>query len=183
MKGKVVATIVISLMLITGIAIANTRAIARGPPQQGPPGDNIVDVAIEINEETGEFSTLIAALLAADPAVIETLGGNGQFTVFAPTDAAFAELGLDEDNIGELDQDFLTDVLLYHVAYGRLYAEDVLEKEQINTLRRGRDGFLMQDGGVLTDNLGREANIIAIDVEAANGVIHVIDAVVLPYQP
>ena len=140
----------------------------------------IVDVALAVNEDNGEFSILIAALQAADPAVIATLDGNGQFTVFAPTDDAFAALGFTADNIDELPQSFLTDVLLYHVAHGRRYASDVLASDRIRTLQRG---FLFQDGGVLTDNLGRTANIIVTDVEAANGIIHAIDAVVLPYAP
>jgi uncharacterized surface protein with fasciclin (FAS1) repeats len=112
--------------------------------------------------------------------VISTLDGNGQFTVFAPTDGAFAALGLTPDNIDTLDKGFLTDVLLYHVARGRRDAADVLDSDRIRTLQRG---FLLQDGGTLTDNLDREANIIVTDVEAANGIIHAIDAVVLPYAP
>jgi uncharacterized surface protein with fasciclin (FAS1) repeats len=156
-------------------------ALSAAPALAAPPGPTIVDVALAINSETGEFSTLIAALLAADPAVLETLGGNGQFTVFAPTDEAFAALGLNPGNIGTaLSQEDLTQILLYHVARGRRYASDVVASDRIRTLQRG---FLMQDGGVLTDNLGREANIIITDVEAANGIIHAIDAVVLPFAP
>jgi uncharacterized surface protein with fasciclin (FAS1) repeats len=148
-----------------------------------PPGPTIVDVAIQINSEgdfAGQFDTLIAALGEANPLVLDTLSGNGQFTVFAPTDDAFADLGFDPNTIGDLDEQFLTDVLLYHVARGRLYSKSVLNKKRIRMLK---GGFLMQDEGVLTDNLGREANIIATDVEAANGVIHAIERVVLPYAP
>jgi len=153
------------------------------PALAAPPGPTIVDVAIAVNSEgdyAGYFDTLIAGVLAADPAVLETLSGNGQYTVFAPTDDAFAALDLDESNIAELDQGFLTEVLLYHVAHGRRYAESVVESDRIRTLSKD---FLYQDGGVLTDNLGREATIIVTDVEAANGIIHVIDTVVLPYAP
>jgi uncharacterized surface protein with fasciclin (FAS1) repeats len=122
--------------------------------------------------------------LAADPAVLATLAGNGQHTVFAPTDDAFADLGLNEGNIGTaLSQDALTQILLYHVAPGRRYAEDVLDSDRIRTLYKGKEGFLFQEGGVLTDNLSRDASIIVTDVEAANGIIHAIDAVVLPYAP
>jgi uncharacterized surface protein with fasciclin (FAS1) repeats len=148
-----------------------------------PPGPTIVDVAIQINSEgdfAGQFDTLIAALGEANPLVLETLSGNGQFTVFAPTDDAFADLGLDPNNIDQFDKDFLTDVLLYHVARGRRYAETVLDSTRIRMLK---GGFLLQDQGILTDNLGREANIIVTDVEAANGVIHAIDSVVLPKAP
>ena len=162
------------------VLVAVLLATSVVPAMAAPPGPTIVDVALAINAETGEFSILIAALLAADPAVINKLGGNGQFTVFAPTDAAFVSLLEElemspEDLLG--DQELVTTVLLYHVARGRRYSDDVLASSRIRTLQRG---FLFQDGGVLTDNYGRTANIVAIDVEAANGIIHVIDRVVLP---
>ncbi|MGD9047489.1 MAG: fasciclin domain-containing protein [Anaerolineae bacterium] len=165
------------------LALAILMAATAVPALAAPPGPTIVDVAIAANSDgpyAGAFDTLIAALMAADPAVIRTLDGNGQFTVFAPTDDAFADLGYDASTIGALDQDFLTDVLLYHVAHGRRYAADVLDSSRIRTLQKG---FLFQDGGTLTDNLNRDANIIVTDVEAANGIIHAIDAVVLPYAP
>jgi uncharacterized surface protein with fasciclin (FAS1) repeats len=170
-------------ILISVLLALTLAALLAIPAMAAPPGPTIVDVAIAVNSEgpfTGAFDTLIAAVVAADPAVLATLSGNGQFTVFAPTDDAFAALGLDETNVGTLPQGFLTDVLLYHVAPGRRYAEDVLASDRIRTLYKG---FLFQDGGVLTDNLGRDANIIVTDVEAANGIIHAIDAVVLPYAP
>jgi len=151
--------------------------------QAGPKGPNIVDVAIAVNSDgpfAGAFDTLIAAVLAADPLVLDTLTGNGQFTVFAPTDDAFAALGLNESNVGTLPQAALTDILLYHVAHGRRYSTSVLGSKRIRVLK---GGFLFQEAGVLTDNLDRNANIIATDVEAANGVIHGIDAVVLPFAP
>jgi uncharacterized surface protein with fasciclin (FAS1) repeats len=165
------------------LALAILLAATAVPALAAPPGPTIVDVAIAVNSDgpfAGQFDTLIAAVLAADPAVVAALSGNGQFTVFAPTDDAFGALGLTPETIGTLDQAFLTDVLLYHMANGRRYANDVLMSDRIRTLQRG---FLFQDGGVLTDNLGRTANIIVTDVEAANGIIHAIDAVVLPYAP
>jgi uncharacterized surface protein with fasciclin (FAS1) repeats len=169
----------VSFVLVLAFAFAAFSAAALAAPK----GPTIVDVAIAVNSEgpfAGSFDTLIAAVLAADPVVYETLTGNGQFTVFAPTDDAFAALGFDENNIGTLPQDALTDILLYHVARGRRYAGDVVASSRIRTLYKS---FLLQDGGVLTDNLGRDATIIVTDVEAANGVIHAIDAVVLPYAP
>lgn len=150
----------------------------------GPKGPTIVDVAISVNNSgpyAGAFDTLIAAVLAAEPEVVETLTGNGQHTVFAPTDDAFAALGLDESNIGSaLPTQVLTDILLYHVTHGRRTSDIVLSSDQIRMLF---GGFLDQYNGMLTDNLGRDANITVPDVEAANGVIHAIDAVVLPYDP
>ena len=148
-----------------------------------PPGPNLVEVAIAVNSEgpyAGMFDTLIAAVLAADPAVIKTLTGNGQYTVFAPTDDAFGKLGLNPDNVKDLGKAKLTDILLYHVKKGRVYAEDVVMKDQIRTMY---GSFVYVDGTVLTDALGRTSNIIVTDVEASNGVIHVIDTVILPYNP
>ena len=171
---KIIISTIMALALVIPLTV---------PAVAAPPGPTIVDVAIAVNSEgdfAGEFDTLIAALLAADPAVLKTLSGNGQFTVFAPTDDAFAKLHLNPGNIGSVPQAFLTDVLLYHVARGRRDAEDVLASSRIRMLK---GGFLMQAGGVLTDNLGREANIIVTDVPAANGIIHAIDEVVLPYLP
>lgn len=168
---KKIAPVVLVAALLATIVV---------PAMAAPPGPTIIDVATAINQETGEFSILILALGAADPAVFDTLNGNGQFTVFAPTDAAFVsllqELGISaEDLLG--DQELVTKVLLYHVARGRRYSDTVLDSSRIRTLQRG---FLFQDGGVLTDAQGRTANIVAVDVEAANGIIHVIDRVVLP---
>jgi uncharacterized surface protein with fasciclin (FAS1) repeats len=172
------------ILLIALIMAVGFSTFAIAPPvQAAPPGPTLVDVAIAINSEgpyAGQFDTLIAAVLAADPVVLKTLSGRGQFTVFAPTDDAFAALGLTPENIATLDKGFLTDVLLYHVARGRRDSGQVLKSSRIRMLK---GGFLLQSGGVLTDKLGRTANIIVTDVKAANGIIHAIDAVVLPYAP
>jgi transforming growth factor-beta-induced protein len=148
--------------------------------QAAPKGNTIVDVAIAANQESGEFSILIAALQAADPAVLQTLSGNGQFTVFAPTDAAFVdllgELGLTAEQLLS-NKALVTQVLLYHVARGNRDSAEVLASSRIRTLN---GGFLYQSGGVLTDANGRTANIVITDIQASNGVIHVIDRVVLP---
>lgn len=167
-----------------GLAIALCLAVITPlASAAGPKGPSIVDVAISVNTSgpyAGSFDTLIAAVLAADPGVVATLSGNGQRTVFAPTDDAFAELGLDASNIGTLDKAVLTDILLYHVANGRRDSQSVVDSSRIRMLD---GGFVFQSGGVLTDNLGRKTNIIVTDVGAANGVIHAIDRVLLPYDP
>jgi transforming growth factor-beta-induced protein len=148
--------------------------------QAAPKGNTIVDVAIAANQESGEFSILIAALQAADPSVLQTLSGNGQFTAFAPTDAAFVdllgELGLTAEQLLS-NKALVTQVLLYHVARGNRDSAEVLASSRIRTLN---GGFLYQSGGVLTDAKGRTANIVITDIQASNGVIHVIDRVVLP---
>lgn len=137
-------------------------------------------VVLAANAESGEFSILIAALQAADPAVIQTLSGKGRFTVFAPTDGAFlsllGELGLSAEQLLS-NKALVTQVLMYHVARGNRDSEDILASSRIRTLE---GGFLYQSGGVLTDANGRTSNITAVDIKASNGVIHVIDGVVLP---
>ena len=174
MKRSKVSQFVFALLI--AVFIFSTFAV---PAAQAAKGKNIVEVALEVNAQTGEFSILIAALQAADPIVLRKLSGERKFTVFAPTDAAFLslldELGIAADQLLS-NQALVTRVLLYHVARGNRDVEDVLESRRIRTLR----GFLFQDGGVLTDANGRTANIIATDIKASNGIIHVIDRVVLP---
>ncbi len=137
-------------------------------------GATIVDVALSVNAESGEFSTLIAALQSAG--LVGALDGKGQFTVFAPTDAAFAKLGLNAENIGTLDKATLRNILLYHVARGARYAEDVADSSRIRMLNRGFT-FVTVSGSSVFIN---DAQILAVDVKASNGVIHVIDTVLLP---
>jgi uncharacterized surface protein with fasciclin (FAS1) repeats len=168
---------------LTAGALALTIAAAPVAARSADNGNNIVAVAVALNASgpyAGQFDTLIAAVLAADPAVLSTLTSKGKLTVFAPTDGAFADLGLTPANVGSLPAGFLADVLTYHVARGERLAEDVVTSSRIRTLERG---FLKVDGATLTDALGRDAHIIATDVLASNGVIHAIDAVVLPYAP
>lgn len=172
-KGMLVALGIVGLFAL-GIAL---------PVAAMPPGPNLVDVAVKVNSSgpyAGMFNTLIAAVLAADPAVVKTLTGNGQYTVFAPTDAAFAKLGLNADNIKTLSKATLTDILLYHVKKGRVGSEAVVDMTQIRTMY---GSFVYVNGTVLTDQLGRTSNIIVTDVGASNGLIHVIDNVLLPYNP
>ena len=158
----------------------STTAAAEAPAdgEEAASSGSIVDVAVE----DGRFTTLVAAVEAAGLA--ETLSGEGPFTVFAPTDDAFAALpegtveGLLEDPEGAL-----TDVLTYHVVAGEFLAEDVVELDgqEVETLNGGTVTVGVTDEGVtLTDGQGNVVNVIITNVEADNGVIHVIDAVLLP---
>jgi uncharacterized surface protein with fasciclin (FAS1) repeats len=146
---------------------------------------NIVQVALTLNAPgspyEGQFDTLVAAVLAADPAVLRTLTAPGKRTVFAPTDEAFAKLDLDPSTVGGLEVGFLTDVLTYHVVQGERLASDVVSADRMRSLQ-GTFFFPSADA-TLTDAVGRVATIIATDVMAANGVIHAIDTVILPYAP
>ena len=170
--------------MVRSIVLGVSALVMASSASAKPKGDTIVDVVIAANTSppyAGSFDTLIAALQAADPAVLQTLSGNGQFTVFGPTDDAFAALNLDPGNVGSaFPQSKLTEILQYHVAHGRRAANSVTSAAQIRTLQ---GGFLKVSGTTLTDAVNRTANIIVTDIDASNGIIHVIDAVVLPYQP
>jgi uncharacterized surface protein with fasciclin (FAS1) repeats len=130
----------------------------------------IVDLAVE----DGRFTTLVAALQAAGLA--DTLAGEGPFTVFAPTDEAFAALpeGTVEALLADIPQ--LTSILLYHVVDGQVMAADVLQLDMAETLQ-GQSLDFVVDGDAV--RIG-DVQIIITDIQASNGVIHVINGVLLP---
>ena len=177
--------------LIAGAFVIDANAQLRTNDVKGQcaglrttPGPNLVDVAIAINNEgpyAGQFDTLIAAVGAADALVVDTLTGRGQFTVFAPTDDAFQAIGLNPGNIDTVDEGFLTQVLLYHVARGRRDASQVTTSDRIRSLQGSF--FFPNNSATITDALGRTADIFVTDVPASNGIIHAIDAVLLPFAP
>ena len=138
-------------------------------------GSSIVDTAIAVNQSTGEFDHLIAAVVRAD--LVATLDGNRQFTVFAPTDAAFEDLfdALGVSGVNDIPVSTLRAVLLYHVAPGERFAADVVSSSRIRTVSKG---FLWPsvNGGVYIN----DAQVIAADIDVSNGVIHVIDRVLIP---
>lgn len=124
----------------------------------------------------GQFNTLAAALSAAG--LVETLQGEGPFTVFAPTDEAFAKLpeGTVEELLKPENRDKLTAILTYHVVAGEVYAADVVKLTSATTVNGSDVTIAANDAGVTID----AANVIATDIAASNGVIHVIDSVILP---
>jgi uncharacterized surface protein with fasciclin (FAS1) repeats len=139
-----------------------------------PPADlpSIAEIAVE----DGNFTTLVAALEAAG--LVETLSGEGEFTVFAPTDDAFA--ALPEGTVASLLEDpegALKDILLYHVVNGVFLAEDVVELEFATTLNGQDITITVTDDGVFINDT---VQVIMTDIMASNGVIHVIDAVLIP---
>ena len=133
---------------------------------------DIVDTAVA----AGNFKTLAAALKAAG--LVETLKGDGPFTVFAPTDEAFAKLpaGTVENLLKPENRDKLRAVLTYHVVAGKVTAAQVVKLKTAKTVQ-GSDVKIMTSGGkVMVDN----ANVVKTDITATNGVIHVIDTVLMP---
>ena len=133
---------------------------------------DIVDTAVA----AGQFKTLAAALQAAD--LVDALKGKGPFTVFAPTDAAFAKLpkGTVEGLLKPEAKGALTGILTYHVVAGSVEAADVVKLSNAATLNGQRVDITLKDGGVLVDG----AKVVATDIHCSNGVIHVIDSVILP---
>jgi uncharacterized surface protein with fasciclin (FAS1) repeats len=130
---------------------------------------SIIETAIE----AGSFSTLATALTAAG--LIETLSGEGPFTVFAPTDEAFAKIPAETLTAVFADKDKLTAILTYHVVAGKVLAADVVKLDKATTLQ-GTDVTIDASNGVKIN----DATVVTADVEATNGVIHVIDTVLMP---
>jgi uncharacterized surface protein with fasciclin (FAS1) repeats len=132
---------------------------------------DIVDTAVG----AGSFGTLVAAVQAAG--LVETLKGDGPFTVFAPTDEAFAALpeGTVADLLKPENKDKLVSILTYHVVAGKVMSGDLSNGMMAATVN-GSDVKIMTEGGVTVNG----ANVVSADIEASNGVIHVIDAVILP---
>jgi transforming growth factor-beta-induced protein len=152
--------------------VAATEAPAEeAPAEQAAPVADIVDTAVG----AGSFGTLVAAVQAAG--LVDTLKGEGPFTVFAPTEEAFAALppGTLEQLLAD-PQGQLTQILLYHVVPGKVMAADVTDGLEASTAQGSPVKFMVADGKVMIN----DANVVATDIAATNGVIHVIDKVILP---
>lgn len=135
---------------------------------------DIVDTAAS----AGSFNTLVAAVKAAG--LVDTLKGEGPFTVFAPTDEAFAKLpaGTVESLLLPENKDKLVAILTYHVVPGRVAASDVVKLNSATTVQGGDVSIAVKDGQVSVN----EATVVKTDIETSNGIIHVIDSVILPAQ-
>ena len=164
----------LALALVAALAVP-TLASAR--PKAASP--NIVETAIAVNSSgpyAGAFDTLIC-LVANNPTVLATLSEKGQYTVFAPTDAAFTQIGIDSSNCAKVaSTPLVTNVLLYHVAKGRRNAASVTSSSRIRMLNRSFTR-ISTNGSAYFIN---DAQIIATDIFASNGVIHAIDKVLMP---
>ena len=147
-----------------------TPPLAQAADEVAAPGD-IVAVA----SSAGSFKTLVAAVKAAG--LVETLQGKGPFTVFAPTDDAFAKLpaGTVENLLKPENKEKLVAILTYHVVPGKVMAADV-KTMKAKTVNGQELSIKVEDGNVTVD----KAKVVKTDVAASNGVIHVIDSVLLP---
>jgi len=168
MKLLRIFVIIASLLLIVNLI---TGCTSPSPPPTPPPAEmeDIVDIAVG----DGRFTTLVAALQAAD--LVDTLKGDGPFTVFAPNDNAFTKLpaGTLESLLKDIPK--LKDILTYHVVAGKVMAADVTGIPSAKTVQ-GKELKIDTKDGVKVN----EAKVIKADIEADNGVIHVIDTVLIP---
>ena len=162
-----------TLLIATGLVV---MALGAAPVSARQPGPTIVETAIAANAATGEFDELIAAVSRAG--FVDILNGNRQFTVFAPTDAAFEALydALGVGGVDDIPVDTLRAVLLHHVAPGERFSGDVVGSTRVRTLNGDFVVPSVAGGNAYVDG----AQILVADVDASNGVIHVLDAVLLP---
>ncbi|UCC49300.1 MAG: fasciclin domain-containing protein [Gemmatimonadota bacterium] len=161
------------LMAVFGLLVVSVPASAQyGHMSSEEESKDIVETAVA----AGSFKTLVAAVQAAG--LVETLKGEGPFTVFAPTDQAFAKLpaGTVEELLEPENRAKLQAILTYHVVPGRLLAEDVVGLRSAKTAQGQEVTISLKGGEAMVDN----ARIVQTDIVASNGVIHVIDSVILP---
>jgi len=162
--------VVLGLVLALGTVPAFAGDSCSSSATQAANSGDIVATA----SAAGSFNTLVAAVQAAG--LVETLQSDGPFTVFAPTDEAFAKLP--EGTVEALiaDPDKLRQILLYHVVPGKVMAADVVTLKSATTAQGSDVAIVLADGGVQIN----QAKVTATDIETSNGVIHVIDTVILP---
>lgn len=158
------------MKFLAGLIMAGAMALSSGVAVAGT--KDIVDTAVG----AGKFNTLVAAVKAAG--LVDTLKGAGPFTVFAPTDEAFAKLpaGTVEDLLKPENKAKLTAILTYHVVPGKVMAADIAGKKMGAKTVQGSELAVDATKDVMVDN----AKVVTADVAASNGVIHIIDTVVMP---
>jgi uncharacterized surface protein with fasciclin (FAS1) repeats len=168
MTKKMIAG-VIGVMLVAGAGLSLAGDCKSGSAMAAKSDQDIVDIAAS----AGSFNTLVTAVKAAG--LVDVLKGDGPFTVFAPNDEAFAKIPAEQLNALLEDKEALTAVLTYHVVPGKVMAADVVKLDSAKTVQ-GQSVRIDTSAGVKVD----QANVISTDIIASNGVIHVIDSVILP---
>jgi len=171
----VAAPLTAALLPATAGASPNRPSTAMGSQTSSAKAKTIVGVAAA----NPDFSTLVTAVKQAG--LVDALKGKGPYTVFAPTNDAFAKVPADQLNALLADKAKLTAVLEYHVLKGRVPSSSLKATQTVPTLEGGTTTINVADGkATITDGEGNVANIVMTDVKAKNGVIHVIDTVLLP---
>ena len=170
--NKLKLTLIAATLMTTAACTTMDKSMDKGMAMVEAPKADIVDTAVS----AGTFNTLVAAVQAAG--LVDTLKGDGPFTVFAPTDDAFAALpdGTVETLLKPANKDKLQAILTYHVIAGKVMAADIAGKSlQVNTVN-GQAVAVNATDGVMINN----ATVTTADITTSNGVIHVIDTVLLP---
>ena len=167
-----IAIVGVAMLSAANSAWAGGRCRMAAAACHGTEANDIVDTAVS----AGSFKTLAAALQAAG--LVDTLKGKGPFTVFAPTDEAFRKLpaGTLEGLLKPESKAKLIAILTYHVVPGKVFAKDVVKLSEAKTVQGSSAKITVKDGKVKVD----DANVVKTDIVCTNGVIHVIDAVILP---
>ena len=177
-KRLLMVGVLMSVMLMASFACGDEEEVVPEPAAvevvEEVVAEEAAQTVVDIAVADGRFTTLVTALGAAD--LVGVLSGEGPFTVFAPTDDAFNNLP--EGTLDSLLADIpaLTDVLLYHVVSGKVMAADVVGLDSAETVQGSSVGISVMGESVMVD----DANVIITDIEGSNGVIHVIDAVIIP---
>lgn len=179
-KGVVAAAAVLTALTLSACGSdpapeSNTEQTVETPTENTQSTEQVqLGTVVDVASQAGSFATLLAALNAAD--LVTTLSGEGPFTVFAPTDEAFAALpaGVLDALLLPENKETLVQILTYHVVPGKVMSSMVMDGE-VPTVE-GRSVTLSTANGVTVNN----ANVVTTDIDASNGVIHVIDAVILP---
>lgn len=161
---KKLVTKINTLLVAAALSLLSANAIA------GEKKD-IINTAVA----EGSFNTLMFVL--SEAGLIETLKGEGPFTIFAPTDEAFAKIPVDQLKVVIANKDALTAILTYHVVSGEVLAADLVKLKSVKTVQGSDVSIISIDGNLIVD---KAAIVVKTDIMASNGVIHVIDAVIAP---
>jgi uncharacterized surface protein with fasciclin (FAS1) repeats len=168
MKKVALYALLISVTMLVGVCMGESNSTAT--PSMSPGGKNIVDTAVA----AGNFKTLVTALQTAG--LVNTLNGTGPFTVFAPTDAAFAKIPNATLKTLLANKTQLTAVLTYHVVPGKVMSTDLKNGMMVKTVQGENLSIKLANGGVMVNN----ANVTKANIDCTNGVIHAIDTVLMP---
>lgn len=179
-----IITFVATIAATTAFQVGSSMGMATRARVQMSATEEIVENAVKDIVDTavgaGSFETLAAALGAAD--LVDTMKSEGPFTVFAPTDDAFAKLpeGTVDDLLKPENKDKLAGILKYHVVSGKVMASDVatMDGKKVATVNGAEATIKVDDDGVMVDG----AKVVTTDIECSNGVIHVLDSVILPAE-
>lgn len=173
--------------IVVGLTVVLALSGLTAASAQAQHQDTILNRVLRHNSYTGEFDTLIAAVLCADPALIDVLDGGADLTVFLPTDYAFSQIGLDPQNVCEIDEETLTDILLYHATPGYRTLQS-LTKARFVPMANGLDtvastSYYRYKNRWYPQFFINEAQILNHAVPVYRGRIFVINGVLLPFTP